>query len=216
MATGHNPLGINAYLNTRPAAEVRPAETEQQTDIRLLKEYYATGKKAFASCAEVLVRIYTRGDWKQDGLPWGKWAEQTFGLDRSHAYALVRTKNPATEALKAFYNEQSSQAPLASSPTVAASTYTSSTAPEPPKPKPQPQGPDSEEVVPAPRVRTEAGKPKRDLSIWKEIEERLLGVAANRVDTLNHECPNPVFHKKLQDQLSACFQTLAMWRESVK
>lgn len=78
------------------------------------------------------------------------------------------------------------------------------------------QGPDSEGGPPVPRVRTEAGKPKRDLSIWKEIEERLLGVAANRVDTLNHECPNPVFHKKLQDQLSACFQTLAMWRESVK
>lgn len=67
-----------------------------------------------------------------------------------------------------------------------------------------------------PQARTENGRPKNQLAIWKEIEESLFGRALNRVDELNRQCPNSKFHGEIISWTKNCMRILEAWRESVK
>lgn len=208
----------NFYLGTTPKPDIEAAAIEavknpppaivekahkgyqwHENQIKALK------KKMNHEMGKALDAYKDSEDWKEQYTTWEDACETGVGLTKQYvnrviaAYKESQSKVLIAEPQVPIKNNLSN-----GSCTSEGQSPTSSLFGKP--------GPDSE----IPPKRTESGKPKRDLSIWKEIEERLLGVAANRVDTLNHECPNPVFHKKLQDQLSACFATLAMWRESVK
>lgn len=97
---------LNALEMQKPAALVRSAETEQQMDIRLFKERYGAGKRAFEDCASLMARIYERGEWKSDGLSWGPWAEKNLCVSKSYAYSIVTLKNPATSELIKHYQSQ--------------------------------------------------------------------------------------------------------------
>lgn len=216
---GHNPLGLNAYLNTR-SAEVRASEeTEDQRDIRLVSEHYAAGKKSLGACSVILAKIHQRGNWKKSESNWGRWCEKTFGFERSFSYALVRVPNTATKALREYYEgrDQSNHTNQDSPPILQPLRHGCETLSEPskPTPKPQPQGPDSEEPPPTPRVRTEAGKPKRDLAIWGELRE-LIGKSGNRASNLNEQCPNPQRKKRLLAILDEARAELDAWWEETK
>lgn len=200
---------------------IEPAETEQERDLRQFKEEYALGKKHIATSTAILNRIFERGEWKKDGMPWGKWAEEKAGVDKSHAYAMVRVKNPATEALKEYYQTQSVSS---TSGTLATSNHNGlrgavKSQPESTQSPGQALSPDNQEPrqtlrPEAPQPPAENGKAKHMLAGWNRVEDGF-GALLREVDSMNHLAPSGL-HGKLISEIKACMQTWNTWREKVK
>lgn len=193
MATGHNPLGINAYLNTRPPAMIRAAK-----DIA----YYESRLKQNAEERSALMLEYKEsGVWKEKYLTWQE-ACDAMDISKSQANRIVAQAKSKDSIVT---HGTPTQPPLSEeSNNKPEQSHDSSLNGKP--------GPDSE----VPTKRTESGKPKQGLSIWRELLEKVCGLGLNRTNDLNHICPNPERHKRLRATFQSAWEQVEEWRRDTK
>lgn len=223
MATGHNPIGSRAYTSTPtpdlghqaarafsnpPPAIVQPAKRDWK--------YYEGAITASEAMTGKLLKEYKEGGtWKEQYKTWTD-ACVPLNISRRQADRLIsedisiRTECPNEstkqdeKALKKL--EQSRPSPREEEPEkprvkTADEVISENGHVGPVKPQAKPK---------------ENGKPKIQLSLWKEIEESLVGRAINRADELNRHCGNPVLHAEFILTMKTALKVLEAWKASIK
>lgn len=201
----------------RPPAIVQQA---QKTCAWYRQQYEENEKKHWAVQDALLANFKESGIWKSEFNTWGAACELLLGISQGRANerilrhkqsALAQTTSPHADRT----NPQDKKEEKALSQVEKAREVT----PEPEKEEDEKPAVHSADEKPQNNGRakpTENGKPKTQLSIWRELEETLLGRALNRADELNRQCPNRGWHDKVIDSVKSALWALEKWKESVQ